>query len=60
MAAVVHRPLSLPTSEVEASVMNRWGLTEDEAIAVSAVFGAVLLAVGLVGLGCLVGWCPTW
>lgn len=40
--------------------MNRWGLTEDEVIGISAVFGAILLAVMGVGVVCLMGWCPTW
>lgn len=35
-------------------------LTEQEAIVVSVVCGALLIAVLLVGLLCLVGVCPTW
>ena len=38
----------------------KFGLTESEVIAVSTLLGAVLLAVCLVGLLCLVGLCPTW
>lgn len=39
---------------------NKGALTEQEAIVVSAVAGAVLIAVLLVGLVCLAGVCPTW
>lgn len=35
-------------------------LTEQEAIVVSALCGALLIAVMLVGLLCVVGVCPTW
>lgn len=35
-------------------------MTEHEAMVVSVLCGAVLVATLLLGLGCLVGWCPTW
>lgn len=35
-------------------------MTERDAILMSAICGALLIAVMLVGLLCLVGVCPTW